>query len=65
MEVDLTDKVDEHHAAVLQGFSIPELRRLSRLAGVGRWENREGNEQLLFTYEELCRLSLSAAQASD
>lgn len=58
------DRVEEHDAAILLGLPQPELRRYSRVAGVGRLEADGCGEQMIFTYEELRRLCLLAAQSS-
>ncbi len=56
--------VDEHGAAVLLGITPPEVRWFSRVLGLGR--NQEGGDasQILFTYEELKRLSTAAAASA-
>ncbi len=51
-------QVDERRAAVLLGMTTAELRRLSRLSGLGRLERSDRGEQMVFTYEELRKLSL-------
>ncbi len=57
-------RVEEQHAAVLLGLSMIEIRRFSRLTGIGRLEMGERGEQVVFTYDELRRLCLLAAQSS-
>jgi hypothetical protein len=64
MNGNLQDRVEEHRAAVLLGLSSTELRRYSRLCGLGRLENSDHGEEVVFTYEELRRLCLLAAQSS-
>lgn len=54
-------QVDERRAAVLMGISTVELRRLAQLASLGH--ARENG--MVFTYEELRRLSLMAARPSE
>ena len=55
--------VDEHGAAVLLGITPPEVRWFSRVLGLGHKEG--GNpSQVLFTYDELRRLSSVAAASS-
>jgi len=49
----------------LLGLSTAELRRLSRLSGLGRMEKKDCSEQMVFTYEELRRLCLMAAPSFD
>ena len=59
------DQVGERRAAVLLGVTTIELRQLSRLAGLGHVEKSGSSEQMVYTYEELRRLGLLAAQAPD
>lgn len=54
--------VDEHGAAVLLGITPPEVRWFSRVLGLGRIQ--EGASQIVFTYEELKRLSSAAAASA-
>jgi len=63
MSVNLQDRVDEYKAAVLLGLPATELRRFSRMSGIGRLEE-SGHGQEMVTYEELRRLCLLAAQSS-
>jgi hypothetical protein len=58
------DPVGEHRAAILLGLSTTEIRRFSRLAGLGRLEVGDRGEQVVFTFDELQRLCLLAAQSS-
>jgi hypothetical protein len=60
----LQDGVEEQRAAALLGLPMEDLRRYSRVAGLGHLENGERGEQMVFTYEELRRLCLLAAQSS-
>ncbi|HUC54549.1 MAG TPA: hypothetical protein VMR90_10905 [Candidatus Cybelea sp.] len=64
MSLNIQDQVGEHHAAVLLGLSTMEIRRFSRQAGLGHLELGERGEQVVFTYEELLKLCLLAAQSS-
>jgi hypothetical protein len=43
---------------------MTEIRRFSRLAGLGHLETGDLGEQVVFTYDELQRLCLLAAQSS-
>jgi hypothetical protein len=43
---------------------MTEIRRFSRLAGLGHLEKGDRGEQVVFTYDELQRLCLLAAQSS-
>lgn len=64
MSMSNQDPVGEHHAAVLLGLSTTEIRRFSRLAGLGHLEFGDRGEQVVFTFDELQRLCLLAAQSS-
>lgn len=59
------DQVGERRAAVLLGLSTVELRQLSRQSGLGHLEQSASSEQMVYTYDELSRLGLLAAQALD
>jgi hypothetical protein len=56
--------VDEHRAAVLLGLTHPELRWFSRVLGLGRKNESGEASQIVFTYEELKRLSSAAAASA-
>jgi hypothetical protein len=60
----IQDQVGEQRAAALLGLAATEIRRFSRLSGLGHLETSERGEQVVFTYEELRRLCLLAAQSS-
>jgi hypothetical protein len=64
MNRNLQDRVEEQRAAVLLGLPTMELRRYSRVSGLGHLEDGERGEEMVFTYEELRRLCLLAAQSS-
>jgi hypothetical protein len=64
MSSNLQNRVEEHRAAVLLGLPLVELRRYSRANGLGQMENGRRGEQFVFTYEELRRLCMLAAQSS-
>lgn len=64
MSVPVTDRVDEHRAAVILGMPESELRRYSRLSGAGHLESDGQGQKVVFTYEELRRICLLAAQSS-
>ncbi len=64
MNVNLHDQFEEHRAAVLLGLPATELRRFSRISGLGHLEKSDRGEQVVFTYEELRSLCLLAAQSS-
>jgi len=56
--------VDEHGAAVLLGLTPPEVRWFSRVLGLGRKQECGNSAQIVFTYEELKRLSSAAAASA-
>ena len=64
MSMNVQEQVGEQRAAVLLGLPTTELRRFSRLSGLGHLEKGDRGEQVVFTYEELRRLCLLAAQSS-
>src|SRR6266851_1423870 len=64
MSMNIQEQVGEQRAAVLLGLPTTELRRFSRLSGLGHLEKGDRGEQVVFTYEELRRLCLLAAQSS-
>ena len=56
--------VDEKRAAILLGLSLPELRWFSRVLGLGHLPESENTTRIVFTYEELKRLSSAAAASA-
>src|SRR5260370_21722088 len=66
LQVSMNDqeRVAEDRAAVLLGRAMTEIRRFSRISGLGHLENGDRGEQVVFTYDELQRLCLLAAQSS-
>jgi len=64
MSMNTQEQVGEQRAAVLLGLPTTEIRRFSRLAGLGHLEAGDRGEQVVFTYDELQRLCLLAAQSS-
>jgi hypothetical protein len=56
--------VDEHRAAILLGLPEGDIKRYSRQSGLGHLENSDRGEHMVFTYDELRRLCLLAAQSS-
>jgi hypothetical protein len=64
MNANLQNRVEEHRAAVLLGLPLAELRRYSRANGLGHLEDGRRGEQMVFTYKELRRLCMLAAQSS-
>ena len=53
--------IDEKRAAILLGLAPPELRWFSRMLGLGRERESGDVSHVVFTYEELKRLSSEAA----
>jgi hypothetical protein len=64
MIMSVQERVGEHRAAVLLGLPMTEIRRFSRMSGLGHLEIGDRGEQVVFTYDELQRLCLIAAQSS-
>ena len=64
MNMNAQEEVGEHRAAILLGLPTAEIRRFSRISGLGHLEEGDRGEQMVFTYEELRRLCLLAAQSS-
>lgn len=58
------ERVEEDRAAVLLGLPMSEIRRFSRISGLGHLEKGDQGEHVVFTYDELQRLCLLAAQSS-
>lgn len=58
-------RIDEGSAALLLGLTTAELRRLSRLSGLGQMEKNDPSAPMTFTYEELRRLCLLASPSMD
>jgi len=56
--------VDERRAAALLGLTPPELRWFSRMLGLGQKQEIGDASQVVFTYEELKRLSSAAAASA-
>jgi hypothetical protein len=53
--------IDECRAAALLGLPLPELRWFSRTLGLGYQEDMGSVAHIVFTFEELKRLSSEAA----
>ena len=56
--------VDEKRAAALLGLALPELRWFSRMLGLGQRHENGNVSHVVFTYEELKRLSSAAAASA-
>jgi hypothetical protein len=54
--------VTQARASFLLGIPEAEFRRISKLSGLGRVERAGNEEETYFTYEELWRISMLAAQ---
>ena len=65
MSMNIQEPVEEHRAAVLPGLPTIEIRRFSRLSGLGHLENGDRGEQMVFACGELQRLCLLATQSSE
>ena len=64
MSLNVQNQVEEHRAAILIGLPLADLRRYSKANGIGHLETSQRGEQMVFTYEELRRLCMLAAQSS-
>jgi hypothetical protein len=64
LNMNLPDRVEERKAAALLGLPPMDLRRFSRSTGIGHLEESGHGQEMVFTYEELRRLCLLAAQSS-
>jgi hypothetical protein len=64
MSMNIEEQVGEQRAAVLLGLPMTEIRRFSHVAGLGHLEKGDRGEHMVFTYDELQRLCLLAAQSS-
>ncbi|PYU56730.1 MAG: hypothetical protein DMG52_06625 [Acidobacteria bacterium] len=64
MSMNGQERVAEDRAAVLLGLTTTEIRSFSRISGLGHLECGDRGEQMVFTYDELQRLCLLAAQSS-
>jgi len=63
-ELEVNQMVDERRAAALLGLTPPELRWFSRMLGLGQKQEIGDASQVVFTYEELKRLSSAAAASA-
>jgi hypothetical protein len=57
--------VTQARAANLLGLPVAEICRISQESGIGHVERAGVKEEWFFTYEELQRICLLAAHASD
>ena len=57
--------ITERGAAILLGLSLTDLRWFSRRAGLGQTQSESNGTQLVFTYDELAKLSAISAPSAD
>jgi len=57
--------VSERVAAILLGLSLADLRWFSRRAGLGRIQPEPNGNELVFTYDDLAKLSAISAPSAD
>lgn len=57
--------VTERGAAILLGLSLSDLRWYSRRAGIGQIQSSSGEGKMVFTYDELAKLSALSAPSAD
>ena len=62
---DNNSHISERGAAILLGLSLSDLRRFSRRAGLGQTQSESDGAHLVFTYDELVKLSAISAPSAD
>jgi hypothetical protein len=62
---DKNSHISERGAAILLGLSLSDLRWFSRRAGLGQIQSESNGAQLVFTYDELAKLSAISAPSAD
>jgi hypothetical protein len=62
---DNNSHISERGAAILLGLSLADLRWFSRRAGLGQIQSESNGSQLVFTYDELAKLSAISAPSTD
>jgi hypothetical protein len=62
---DNNSHISERGAAILLGLSLSDLRWFSRRAGLGQIQSESNGSQLVFTYDELAKLSAISAPSAD
>ena len=55
----------ERGAAILLGLSLSDLRWFSRRAGLGQIQSESNGSQLIFTYDDLAKLSAISTPSGD
>jgi hypothetical protein len=58
-------QITERSAAILLGLSLSDLRWFSRRAGLGQIQRTSGDGHMVFTYDELAKLSAISAPSAD
>jgi hypothetical protein len=62
---DKNSQINERGAAILLGLSLADLRWFSRRAGLGQIQSESDGAHLVFTYDELAKLSAISAPSAD
>jgi len=62
---DKNSHISERGAAILLGLSLSDLRWFSRRAGLGQIQSESNGSQLIFTYDELAKLSAISTPSAD
>ena len=62
---DKNSHINERGAAILLGLSLSDLRWFSRRAGLGQIQSESNGSELVFTYDELAKLSAISAPSTD
>ena len=62
---DKNSHISERGAAILLGLSLSDLHWYSRRAGLGQIQSESNGVQLVFTYDELAKLSAISAPSAD
>jgi hypothetical protein len=58
-------QLTERAAAILLGLSLADLRWFSRRAGLGQIQSGVGDGKMVFTYDELAKLSAISTPSAD
>ena len=62
---DNNSHISERGAAILLGLSLSDLRWFSRRAGLGQTQSETDGAHLVFTYDELAKLSAISTPSAD
>jgi len=57
--------ISERGAAILLGLSLSDLRWFARRAGLGQVQFAASESQIVFTYDDLAKLSAISAPSAD